>query len=406
MAPTAPSLQTLFDPAQRADPYPEYAGWREQTPIAEPAPRVFVLTRHADCAAVLRDNRFGHAESQATPLHERGRQDDALLDEDGTPARSFLIRNPPDHTRLRKLVAKAFTRPMVAKLAPRIEAITARLLDEALAAQRPVDLIDALAYPLPVAVISELLAIPEADRERFVGWSHAMARGLDPDFALPPETRDAQQRARAEFAEYVRTLAEHRSIEPGTDLLSALVGVRDSGDTLTEAELISTCILLLVAGHETTVNLIGNGTLALLRHPEQLRRLQADPTLADDGIEELLRYDSPVQLTMRSALRDADVRGVPVPEGAMAILLIGSANRDPELFERPDELELERSPTRHLAFGQGIHFCLGAPLARLEARSAFRALAERAPRLRLAGTPQWKENLVLRGLAQLPVHLR
>ncbi|WP_020667417.1 cytochrome P450 [Amycolatopsis nigrescens] len=403
-----PSLQALFDPAQRADPYHSYQRWRRETPIANPLDQLFVLTRHADCAAVLRDPRFGHTEpDQATPF--RGQPppvENALVDENGKPVRSFLGLNPPDHTRLRKLVSKAFTRPMVAKLAPRIEQITAELLDAAVAQPGPVDLIESLAYPLPVIVISELLDIPPADRDRFVGWSHALARGLDPDFLLPPGLREEQLRTRGEFAEYIRELAALRRTEPGDDLLSALVKVRDSEDVLTEAELIATCILLLIAGHETTVNLIGNGTLALLRDPGEYARLRDEPGLVERAVEELLRYDSPVQLSVRAALEDAEVGGVPIARGSITILLIGSANRDPDAFDRPDRLDIGREPSRHLAFGQGVHFCLGAPLARLEAQLAFRALTERAPGLRQAGEPSWKDNIVLRGLARLPVHLK
>ncbi|QWF83963.1 cytochrome P450 [Amycolatopsis sp. CA-230715] len=401
----APGLQALFDPAHRADPYPAYRHWREDAPVANPMPGLVVVTRHADCAAVLRDSRFGHAEpDEPNPLRPTPPTDPetALVDENGNPVRSFLGLNPPDHTRLRKLVSRAFTRPMVARLAPRIEQLTAELLDGF--GTGTVDLIDSLAYPLPVAVISELLDIPHADRDQFVAWSHSLARGLDPDFALPPGTREKLVRTRGEFAEYIRGLAAVRRADPGEDLLSALVEVHDSGDGLTENELLATCILLLIAGHETTVNLIGNGTLALLRAPDQLAALRAEPELVDQAVEELLRYDSPVQLTMRAALEDAEIGGFAMPRGSVAILVIGSANRDPEAFTDPDRLDVRREPTRHLAFGQGIHFCLGAPLARLEARIAFQALLARFPDLRLAAEPSWKDNLILRGLATLPVH--
>jgi cytochrome P450 len=401
-----PALEVLFDPAQRADPYPAYERWRTETPIARPHEQVFVLSRHRDCATVLRDARFGHAEpDQVTPFRRPVADEDALLDERGRPVRSFLGLNPPDHTRLRKLVSQAFTRPMVARLEPRIRSLTTELVDAAMAQDGPVDLIEALAYPLPVAVISELLAIPAEDRDRFVSWSHALARGLDPDFLLPPEVREAQLRARREFAGYVRELAEVRRRDPGDDLLSALVQVHDSDDVLSETELVATCILLLIAGHETTVNLIGNGTLALLRDPAELDRLRAEPELTDRAVEELLRYDSPVQLTLRFALADAEVGGVAVPAGSVCLLLIGSANRDPDAHERPDRLDVGREPSRHLAFGQGVHFCLGAPLARLEAQIVFRELLSRAPALRPAGTPGWKDNVVLRGVRDLPVTL-
>jgi cytochrome P450 len=406
------SLETLFDAEQRRDPYPAYRAWREAAPVARPHEQLFVLSGHAACTAVLRDPRFGHSEPGEAGQFGQGRAvapDDPLVDEQGRPVRSFLVMNPPDHTRLRRLVSRAFTRPMVARLEPRIEEITARLLADARARGGPVDVIESLAYPLPVAVISELLGVPEEDRARFVGWSHALARALDPEFLIPPEQRGLQHASRAEFAEYIRGLAAQRRARPGEDLISALVGVRDSGDGLTENELIATCILLLIAGHETTGNLIGNGTLALLRHPAQLARLRAEPALLDRAVEELLRYDSPVQLTGRVALADAEVDGVAVPRGAMTLLLIGAANRDPAAYDRPEELDITREPTRHLAFGQGLHFCLGAPLARLEARIALRALLDGggdggdgpAP----AGEPGWKDNIVLRGLSRLPVTL-
>jgi cytochrome P450 len=396
---SVPSLEALFDHEHRKDPYPAYRRWREHSPITRLGEQFLVLSRHADCAAVLRDPRFGHAEPGAAgPLGGPSRES---LDRE---SRSFLRMNPPDHSRLRRLVSKAFTRPMVARLEPRIERITEQLLAAARGTGGPVDLIETLAYPLPVAVISELLGIPEPDRDRFVRWSHELARGLDPEFLLPAGLHEQLVAARAEFAAYVRDLAEQRRRVPTEDLLSALVGVHDSGDVLSEAELVSTCILLLIAGHETTVNLIGNGTLALLRNPDQLDRLREHPQLVEHTIEELLRYDSPVQLTMRTALADAEIADTPVPAGSAVLLLIGAANRDPAEHPDPDRLDIDRPPGRHLAFGQGLHFCLGAPLARLEARVALTALVS-DPELRLAGEPAWKENLVLRGLSGLPVRL-
>ncbi len=399
------AFRTLLDPSHRADPYPAYRAWRTETPIAWADERLAVLTRHADCSAVLRDPRFGHAEpGDASGIPPRA-GDDALTDENGKPVRAFLRLNPPDHTRLRGLVSKAFTRPMVERLAPRIEEITAGLLDDARTAGGPVDLIEALAMPLPVAVISELFGIPQTDRGRMVGWSNAVARGLDPAFLLPPEVQEQVTRARAEFAAYLRGLVAVRRHEPGDDLLSALVGVHDGGETLTENELLATCVLLLIAGHETTINLIGNGTLALLRAPGELDRLRASPELVSRAVEEMLRYDSPIQLTARTALRDAEVAGVEMPRGTSALLLIGAANRDPSAHENPEHFDIGRDPTRHLAFGQGVHFCLGAPLARLEAQIVFRALTAPGTTLDLAGEPRWKDNALLRGLSHLPVTL-
>ena len=394
-APTA--LAELFDPAARADPYPRYRSWRENAP-AHRAGDVLVLSRHEDCTAVLRNPAFGHTE-QDPPQR---RQNPALVDENGRPVRSFLGLNPPDHTRLRRLVSAAFTPRRVAHLAPRIEVLARQHVDDVLSGG-PVDLIGTLAAPLPVVVISELLGVPARDRDLFAGWSHAMARGLDPDFLLPPETLDQQARARAEFVDYFRGLIADRRHHPGDDLLSALVGVRDQGDALTEQELLATCVLLLIAGHETTVNLIGNGTLALLRNPAQLRQLRSDPDGAERAVEEMLRYDSPVQLTLRYALDDTAVAGTPVPAGTVVLALLGAANRDPEAHDDPDRFAITREPTRHLAFGQGIHFCLGAPLARLEGKIVFHELARRQPTLHLAAEPEWKTNIVLRGMSRLPV---
>jgi cytochrome P450 len=409
----------LFDPEARVDPYPGYRRQRETAPILRLPGGVWALARHADCSQMLRDPRFGHPTPQDTsPNFLFGRPEsvpDSLRDADGAPVLSFIVRNPPDHTRIRGLVAKAFTPRMVARLAPRIERVVDELLDAALAAERDlaaaadgdasggIDLIATLAYPLPVTIISELLGVPATDSDRFRQWSSDLARSLDPAFLLPPDVRERHLTARAEFAEYFRGMAALRRRDPADDLLSALVAVEERGDALTEQELLATCILLLIAGHETTVNLLGNGTLALLRNPEALARFRADPSVAANAVEELLRYDSPVQLTGRVALTDADLGGQPVAKGEIALALIGAANRDPAAHADPDRLDLDREATRHLAFGQGIHFCLGAPLARLEGRIALGRLLERAPRLRLAGEPVWRDNVVLRGLSRLPV---
>ncbi|MFI9259525.1 cytochrome P450 [Streptomyces sioyaensis] len=400
-----PSLQDLLDPRNQADPYPLYSRWRAQAPLARLDDQLMVLTRYEDCAAVLRDGRFGHPEADDPRFAGRRPSLEVLVDDDGRPVRGFLGLNPPDHTRMRALVSQAFTRRRVERLAPRIEELTAELFTAMERTHGPVDLIEGLATPLPVAVISELLGVPTEDRHRMLTWSHAVARALVPDFLLPPGAAEQEAQARREFTDYLRELVVERRRAPGDDLLSALVTVHDDGDALTENELLATCTLLLIAGHETTVNLIGNGTLALLRHPDQLARLRSDPSLTDNAVEELLRYDSPVQLTVRFALQDAEVAGVPVPAGSTLLLLIGAANRDPAAYEHPERLDIGRTPLRHLAFGQGIHFCLGAPLARLETQIALRMLLARAPQLRLAGEPEWKDHITLRGLSRLPLSL-
>ena len=392
-----PDFQALLDPALRADPYPAYRRWRMTTPIARPMdglPRAGPPRGLRGGAARHPVRARGGAAGPSRREHAGGQH--------GRPVRGFLTLNPPDHTRLRGLVSKAFTRRTVERLAPRIEAITADLLGAV--GEGPVDLVETVATPLPVAVISELLGIPPADRDQMLAWSHAVARALDPDFLLPPGAGERSARARAEFAGYLRELVAYRRREPGEDLLSALVRVRDEGDALTENELLATCVLLLIAGHETTVNLIGNGTLALLRNPDQLARLRSEPDLVERAVEELLRYDSPIQLTVRYAMRDAELGDVTVARGTRVLLLIGAANRDPAAFEDPDRLDVGRTPSRHLAFGQGLHFCLGAPLARLEAQIVLRALTRRTA-LALAGEPSWKDNLLLRGPSHLPVTL-
>jgi cytochrome P450 len=396
------ALADLF--AQRADPYPAYAQLRRTAPAWEPIPGLRVLSRHHDCAAVLRDTRFGHTEGdeivtrpnrRAAPVGATGH--------DRPPVRSFLGLNPPDHTRLRRLVARSFTPRRVEDLLPRMEEITAGLL-EAVRGQEVVDVVEALASPLPVGVISELLGIPEPDRPRLVEWSHALAKSIEPAFLISESDRERQVRARNEFGAYLSGLIAERRARPGPDLVSDLVSTRDRDESLTEVELIATCILLLIAGHETTTSLIGNGMLALLRHPDQLARLRASPELAGGAVEELLRYDSPVQLTMRTVLDDATAGGVEVGKGSFLLVLLGSANRDPDAHPQPDRLDIERPPTPHLAFGQGIHFCLGAPLARLEAQVALRALS-RTGAMELAEDPEWKDNVVLRGVRRLAVQM-
>lgn len=405
------ALAGMFDPGIVADPYPVYARWRAQRPVARPRERLYVLSRFADCEAVLADPAFGRAEEgdmrltprQAEAVAQRTRARGA----DGINARSMLQLNPPDHTRLRRLVSRAFTPAVVRELAPRIEALTAALLDGAFNGPAArFDLIAGLALPLPVAVISELLGIPVADRPRLVAWSDALARSLDPGFLIPEEHRARQREARLEFAAYLRGLLPSRRRSPGDDLISALIGVHDADGALTEGELIGMCILLLVAGHETTRSLIGSAVLALLRNPAELATLSADPSLIDQAVEEVLRYDPPVQLVGRFALRSTSVAGHPIAAGSFVLMFVGAANRDPDLCPDPDRFSVQRgtlgqSSNRHLAFGHGIHFCLGAPLARLEAAIALRQLLPLLPRLRVAGEPEWKPNTVLRGLEHL-----
>ncbi|MEV0590213.1 cytochrome P450 [Nonomuraea cavernae] len=368
-----------FDPEFLRDPYSRYREMRQQGALLRTRGGLLVATTYEHCSALLRDPAFGHDSNPLRPADPEQR------------VPSFLRMDPPDHTRLRGLVSRAFTPRMVERLRPRIEAITAGLIA---ALPEEGDLVSGFAYPLPVMVITEMLGVPAEDHERFQGWSEALARGLDP--LLSTELMSESEHARLEFGDYFRGLIEERRSRPGDDLLSALARVEE----LTEAELLATCVLLLVAGHETTVNLIANGVLALLRHG-------ALPLAAErprEIVEEVLRYDPPVQLTLRSALRDTELGGTPTPAGTPVLALIGAANRDPAEYAAPDRFDPSRGPGRHLAFGLGIHFCLGATLARLEGEIALRALAQAAPKLELVDAdPPYKANLVLRGLAGLPV---
>jgi unspecific monooxygenase len=405
--PGGPPAFDLFSPEARADPYPGYRRLRETAPVLRHPFGFWLLSGHRDCAALLRDPVWGHGDDRLGQV--RG----LPIDPGERATRSFLRLDPPDHTRLRTLVAKAFTPRVVERLTPRIEALTAGLLDRALTRDSPVDLVEALAYPLPVAVISELLGVPSSDEDRFRAWSAALARGLDPPFLLTDEENERRERAAAEFSAYLRELVAERHRHATDDLLGRLVRVEEGGERLSEAELLATCILLLAAGHETTANLIGNATLALLRDRPALERFRAMNTAGQAAaVEELLRWDAPVQVTARVALTATELDGHRIEPGEFAILLLGAANRDPEAFAEPERLELGRfagrdgQRARHLSFGSGIHFCLGAPLARLEGRTALAALLDRAPGLELAGEPVRRENFVLRGLSALPVTLR
>jgi cytochrome P450 len=393
-----PALSLLAEPDTLPDPYPVLAGLREASPFAEFDGAFVVAGRHADCSAVL---RHPHASS------ERGK---SLLAPE-TPLRgdrpSFLSLDPPDHTRLRRLVAKAFTPRTIARLEPRIRSVTAELLSAAAGAGQ-LEVVSQLAYPLPVRIISELLGVPVEDQPRFASWSARLAHSLQPGFGA--RTEEAVARARAaqaasdEFAEYFRGLIAARRARPADDLLSGLVQAEDDGEMLTENELIATCVLLLVAGHETTVGLISNAILALLRHPDQLAQIRASPGLAGGAVEETLRYDAPVQMTARVARGGMQVGQVFAPDGALVLLLLAATGRDPAVFADPDTFDIRRGATGHLAFAAGPHFCLGAPLARLEATIAVQAFATTLAGPELdEGSLAYKPNFNLRGPEQLVV---
>ena len=388
-----------MDPEFLVDPYPTYHRLRTEDPVHHSPLGFWILTRYEDVVAALRDPRLVKEPIAAFVAERFG------VEVPPGFGLSMLDRDPPDHTRLRGLVSRAFTPRVVERLRPRIQAIVDDLLARAQDAGG-MDVIEDYAYPLPVRVICEMLGVPVADHERFKGWSLDLARGLDA--ILLPADSDVGRRsvtARHALGEYFRGLIAERRAAPREDLLSALIAAEEAGDRLSEPELLATCILLLVAGHETTVNLIGNGTLALLRHPDQLRRLRADPGLIGSAVEELLRYDGPVQRTARVPAEDVVIRGRRIPGGDMVMPFIGAADRDPAQFPDPDRLDLARPDNRHVAFGLGIHFCLGAPLARVEGQIALGTLVARLPRLALATRepPAYRQSLTLRGLTTLPV---
>ena len=390
-----------FLPEFHADPYPFYARLRTDDPVHRSPLGFWVLTRYDDVVTVLRDPRFGRAGFHPMlPAVQTG-----SANPDPLPP-SMLFQDPPNHTRLRALVSKAFTPRVVEGLRPRIQDIVDRLLDR-VAPTGTMDVIEDLAYPLPVTVISEMLGVPATDQPAIRQWSADLARGLDaigPQGDVEVEKRSVE--ARRALADYFRTQIPERRRQPRQDLLSALLAAEEQGDRLTERELLAMCVLLFVAGHETTVNLIGNGTLALLRQPDELRRLRADPALTPSAVEELLRYDSPVQRTARIPSTDVTIEGHTLPRGTMVVAAIGAANRDPAHFVDPDRLDISRRDNRHVSFGFGIHFCLGAPLARLEGQVALGTLIRRAPHLQQASEElEWRESSTLRGLKSLPVTL-
>jgi pimeloyl-[acyl-carrier protein] synthase len=387
-----------MDPEFLADPYPTYHRLRAEDPVHYSPLGFWVLTRYEDVAAVLRDARFIKEPLAALVAARFGAEVPRGV------GLSMLDRDPPDHTRLRSLVSKAFTPRVVEGLRPRIQQIVDGLIARAEAAGS-MDLIEEFAYPIPVNVICEMMGVPVKDHERFKGWSLDIARGLD-SIWLPPDSEIPRRSAAARHAisDYFRELIAQRRASPRGDLLSALIAAEEAGDKLNEEELLATCILILIAGHETTVNLIGNGVLALLRNPEELRRLRATPGLITTAVEELLRYDGPVQRTARVASDDATIGGRTIRKGEMVMPFIGAADRDPAHFPEPDRLDLARADNRHIAFGWGIHFCLGAPLARVEGQIAINTLVQRLPRLAfVSDTVEYRQSLTLRGLKALPV---
>ena len=392
-----------LDPQLYSDPYPLYKRLREHDPVHwSSLIRAWVLTRYDDVLAVLRDSSFS-ADDRKRPGFERELQrlrKQGLIEEGREFEPSMLRTDPPDHTRMRKLVSKAFTPRAVSRLAPRIEAIVGEQLD-AVASSGSMDVIGQLAFALPVLVIAEMIGVPIRDRDRFKHWSNEAVVNMG--FATIDENRRAF-RAGQELTAYFREICEQRRRDPRDDLMSGLLAAEEEGDKLSAEEVLGTLNLLLIAGNETTTNLIGNGMLALLRNPDQLERLRQDPEQVDAAIDELLRYDGPVQATSRLATQDTEFANGTVAKGEQVIIVLGAANRDPARFPEPDRLDLGREDNQHLAFGNGLHFCLGSNLARLEARHAIRAMVERFPHMKLAtDEPVWRSNMILHGLEALPV---
>ncbi|MGH2758433.1 MAG: cytochrome P450 [Actinomycetota bacterium] len=389
------------DPVFRADPYPTYNELRETRPVLPSPLGLLVLSRHRDCVALLHHPTTSVDQRNST-LFQAFVQN---LDSDPFEGRepSFLFLDPPDHTRLRGLVSHAFTPRRVRDLGPRIQEIVDELVDAGLE-RGEMELIEELAYLVPVRVICELLGVPPSDHGVFKDWSRQAARGLDPDFMIPDDTRHEMLRAGEELRAYFERLVAERTREPGDDMLSALIHAEQEGDKLTHGELLSTLGLLLIAGHETTVNLIGNSLLQLSRHPAQYAKLLADPSLGRSAVEETLRFDPPVQITGRIAMMDMHFDGETLTSGSQAICVIGAANRDPEEFgDTAADFDITRSPNNHVAFGAGIHFCLGAPLARMEGQITLETFARRVGGYELTDEPGYRENFVLRGLSKLPV---
>ena len=395
------------DPAFLQNPYPTYQKLLAQQPVFFDEDSGFwFFARHSDVDAILRDRRFGRSILHVMEREELGwpepNPDYAPFAKLGE--HSMFSKEPPEHTRLRGLVHKAFTPRRIREMQSSIEAITAELLDVA-EAKGEMDVLADFAVPLPVTVIAALLGIPESDRALLRPWSNAIVKLYELDHT--PEQARAAISAAEEFDAYLKQLARQRRAAPQDDLITALALVEEAGDQLSEDELVSTCVLLLNAGHEATVNVVGNGLWALFRHPDQLAALREEPdALLPAAVEELMRYDSPLQLFRRWVLEDLVYAGVELKRGAEVALLFGAANHDPAVFEAPESLDIRRSVNPHISLGGGVHYCLGAPLARMELQTAFHALLTRFPKMQLQQTPQFHPSYVIRGLESLRVSLR
>lgn len=397
--------ELLTSPSFFLDPYSVYARLREQAPVHwSEAWGVWVLTRYADVVSLLRDARHFSNAGRFKIYLEKLPADvqDAMGDLKRSYSVGMLQSDPPDHTRLRALVNKAFTPRQVERMRPRIQVLVDYLLDRVQSEGR-MDILSDLAYQVPAIVIAEMLGVPTADRERFTEWSDDIAGFQAKGRAVLDTARRAQQSMK-EMENYFRELFLLRRADPQDDLMTGLVQAEEQGDKLNEGELLSACTTLLVAGHETTRNLIGNGMLALLQHRDRFDELKSNPALLTSGIEELLRFNSPLQRGWRRVAEDMEIEGHPIQAGQLVFGMIGSANHDPSVFADPAALDLTRQPNPHIAFGFGVHFCVGAPLARLEGTIAIETLLRRMPNMKLATDHLvWQENSLIRGLKSLPV---
>ncbi len=401
-----------FGPAFFGNPYPVYRQLRALGTVSQMPDGRFFVSGYAEVNAALRDRRF-----LVKKIWE-GQEISAAGAYASIESNMMLHLDPPDHTRLRALVSQAFTPKLIANLEPAVQKITDDLIDAVFARnvnkEQKLELIEDIAYPLPIRVIAEMLGVPSEEQALFRQWSRNLVASENQiRFAasvnqVPEDLLAQSERLAREFSTYFRQLAAERRRQPHNDLISALVMAEEHDGKLSEDELIATCVLLIVAGHETTMNLIGNGLFALLRHPDQLVLLREKPDLAKNAVEELLRFDSPVQMTVRKAAEEISLGDTVIPQGAEVFLLLGAANRDPERFFQPDTLDITRKDIQPLSFGTGIHYCLGAPLSRLEGRIAFPTLLRRLPKLAFAEgvVPEelaWNENVALHGLKQLPL---
>jgi len=396
------SLSNLHDPEVRADPYPFYTQLRSEDPVHwDESMGFWVLTRFADIASVYGDARFSRAQGLRRGFERLPEAEQRIAEPVyHSFSKSMFYSDPPYHTRLRGLVNNAFTPNAVEQMRPHVQRIVDSLLD-ALQTKGEMDAIHDLAHPLPILVISQMLGLPAEERVRFKQWSDDLFAILG---SVPhaPELMERASQSLAELTDYLTMLSLSRRQQPQNDLLSALVGVVEKGERLTQEELVANVTILLSAGHETTSNLIGNGLLALLRNPDQMQKLRDHPKLVSSAVEEMMRYDNPVQIAYRSAAEDVEIGGKYIRKGQLVNSILAAGNRDPERFSEPDQFDISRDEGRHLGFGLGIHFCIGAPLVRLEAQIAFSTILRRFPELHLATeNMEWQEHPIFRGVKSL-----